>query len=93
MLEHLDEPTGVELLNSYLPHLGDGGRVILITPQERGQRSDATHVRLIDAAALGALAGQCGLAIDRISSFPLPRWFGRWFVYNETVTIARVIRR
>ena len=41
-------------------------------------------------AALTALADKCELAIEKISSFPLPRVFGRWFVYNETVTIARV---
>ena len=90
VLEHLDEPTGVELLRTYLPYLGASGRVLLITPQERGQRSDSTHVRLMDAAALTELADKCGLVIERISSFPLPRLFGRWFIYNETVTLARV---
>ena len=93
VLEHLDEATGVELIRSYLPYLGDGARVVLITPQERGQRSDSTHVRFMDAAALRALVDQCGLVLGKISSFPLPRWFGRWFVYNETVTIASVPRR
>jgi 2-polyprenyl-3-methyl-5-hydroxy-6-metoxy-1,4-benzoquinol methylase len=88
VLEHLDEPTGVELLRSYLPHLRAGGRVILITPQQRGQRSDPTHVRLMDASALAELASRCGLVVERISSFPMPRHFGRWFIYNETVTIA-----
>ena len=77
------------LIRQYLPHIISGGRVMLITPQERGQRSDETHVRLMDVAALTSLAKQCGLEIERISSFPLPRLFGRWFIYNETVTIAR----
>ena len=90
VLEHLDEQTGVELLRSYLPDIADGGRVVVITPQERGQRSDPTYVRLMDAAALRELADQCGLTVERISSFPLPRVFGRWFIYNETVTVARV---
>ena len=90
VLEHLDEQTGVDLVRSYLPDIADDGRVVLITPQERGQRSDPTHVRLMDARALRELADRCGLTIERISSFPLPRAFGRWFVYNETVTVARV---
>ena len=89
VLEHLDEPTGVDLIRNYLPHIVPGGRVMLITPQERGQRSDDTHVRMMDVVALTSLAKQCGLNIERISSFPLPRLFGRWFIYNETVTIAR----
>jgi 2-polyprenyl-3-methyl-5-hydroxy-6-metoxy-1,4-benzoquinol methylase len=89
VLEHLDEQTGVDLLRSYLPHLRDGGRVVLITPQERGQRSDATHVRFMDEAALNGLLQKCGLTLERMSSFPLPRRFGRLFIYNETITIAR----
>lgn len=93
VLEHLEAGMGAELLNTYLPYIRDGGRVVLITPQERGQRSDATHVRFIDAEAIGDLARQCGLIVDRITSFPLPRWFGRWFIYNETVTIAHVMPR
>ena len=32
---------------------------------------------------------RCGLTIERMSSFPLPRLFGRWFMYNETVVVAR----
>ena len=66
---------------------------MLINPQERGQRSDPTHVRLIDAAAITRLAEQCDLVIESISSFPLPAFFGKSFIYNETVTIARVSRR
>jgi 2-polyprenyl-3-methyl-5-hydroxy-6-metoxy-1,4-benzoquinol methylase len=89
VLEHLDESTGVELLRTYLPYLVANGRVVLITPQERGQRSDATHVRFMDVAALTRVAEQCGLVVEKISSFPLPRVFGRWFIYNETITIAR----
>ncbi len=90
VLEHLDEPTGVELIRQYLPHVVAGGRVVVITPQERGQRSDETHVRMMDVGPLTALASQCGLTVERISSFPLPRVFGRWFIHNETVMIARI---
>ena len=93
VLEHLDEPTGVALLQTYLPYIRPGGRIVLITPQERGQRSDATHVRFMDAASLAELADKAGLHILRINSFPLPRLFGKWFIYNETVTIACVARR
>ncbi|MEP7047217.1 MAG: class I SAM-dependent methyltransferase [Ilumatobacteraceae bacterium] len=89
VLEHLDEPTGVALIRSYLPYLASGARIVLITPQERGHGSDVTHVRFMDDRALTELAEQCGLVVERISSFPLPRLFGRWFIYNETVTIAR----
>jgi 2-polyprenyl-3-methyl-5-hydroxy-6-metoxy-1,4-benzoquinol methylase len=89
VVEHLDEDEGAALIREYLPRLSPDARVVLITPQERGQRSDPTHVRFMDDAAVRRLAGRCGLDIVRTSSFPLPRMFGRWFVYNETVTIAR----
>ncbi len=90
VLEHLDEATGVELVTTYLPYLRPGARVVLITPQERGQRSDATHVRFMDEPALTHLLELCGLKLEKSSSFPLPRMFGRWFIYNETITIARI---
>jgi 2-polyprenyl-3-methyl-5-hydroxy-6-metoxy-1,4-benzoquinol methylase len=93
VLEHLDEATGVALIGRYLPYVRPGGRVLLITPQERGQQSDTTHVRMMDAAAHTRLAEQCGLTIEKMSSFPLPRVFGRWFVYNETVVLARAVTR
>jgi 2-polyprenyl-3-methyl-5-hydroxy-6-metoxy-1,4-benzoquinol methylase len=93
VLEHLDEATGVALLQTYLPYLDDGCRVVLITPQERGQRSDSTHVRFMDAATLTELADKVGLEILRMRSFPFPRFVGRWFIYNETVTTARAATR
>jgi len=66
VLEHLDEAAGVDLIRSYLPYLRDRATVVIITPQERGQASDATHVRFLDEAALTALADACGLTIDKI---------------------------
>jgi 2-polyprenyl-3-methyl-5-hydroxy-6-metoxy-1,4-benzoquinol methylase len=90
VLEHLDEATGVELIRTYLPHLATNGRVILITPQERGQASDSTHVRFMDAEALTRLVELCGLTVQKMSSFPLPRRWGKWFVYNETITVAGI---
>ena len=64
--------------------------VVIITPQERGQRSDATHVRFMDDAALTALADKCGLVDRQDVVVPAAALFGRWFIYNETVTVARV---
>lgn len=90
LLEHLDEPDGHRLLATYLPLVRPGGRVVLICPQERGQRSDPTHVRFCDRSALERLCGGLGLTVQRARSFPFPRVVGRWFVYNETVVIAVV---
>lgn len=90
VLEHVDESVGDSLLNGYLPYLKPGGRVVLITPQERGFRSDSSHVRFVDDSGLEGHAGRLGLEIERKYSFPLPRAAGRIFAYNEFVLVARL---
>ena len=89
VLEHLDRETGTELLANWLPRIRPGGKVVLICPQERGQASDATHVRLMDPAALRDVCAAAGVEVERVRSFPLPTWAGRWWVHNETVLIGR----
>jgi len=87
VIEHMTEAEAHELISTYLAYLRPGGRVILITPQERGQASDSTHVRFIDHTAVHGLAGQLGLGVVALRSFPLPRVAGRVFTYNETVAV------
>ena len=89
LVEHLTDAENREILGSYLPYVRSGGRVVFITPQERGYASDATHVTFMDFAAVGKLAGDLGLTVDRDYSFPLPRAFGKLFTYNEFVVVAR----
>lgn len=90
VIEHLDESSGVELIARYLPYVRSGGRVVMITPQESGYRTDATHVRFVDRAALADLAGRLGLIVERSTSFPFSAVVGRVFRYNEFVVVARV---
>jgi 2-polyprenyl-3-methyl-5-hydroxy-6-metoxy-1,4-benzoquinol methylase len=90
VIEHLDQGDGSALVRTYLPYLRPGGRVVVITPQERGQASDPTHVRLVDFAAARALVEACGLSVERQRSFPFPRFMGRAFIYNEFMTVARL---
>ncbi len=91
VVEHMSDDDVVALVSTYLPYLRCGGRVIVITPQERGQASDPTHVQLIDPAAIRRLAKRLDLRVESIRSFPLTHAFGRVFTYNETVSI--LIRR
>ena len=88
VVEHLDAAAGEGLLRSYLPYLRDGGRVVVITPQEAGQRSDPTHVRFVDEVAARSLLGTLGLSDVRVRSVPFPRRVGRFFVHNETIAIG-----
>ncbi|MFF1878504.1 class I SAM-dependent methyltransferase [Leifsonia sp. NPDC058230] len=87
--EHLDRDFAVELMASYLPYVKPGGVVCFITPQERGYRSDATHVTFVDFDGLETLSRRLGLMPVRHYSFPFPRVAGKAFTYNEFVALAR----
>lgn len=89
VLEHMTWDEGRALLAEYLPHLGPAGRVLLITPQEAGYRSDPTHVTFTDFDALDRMVRACGLHPARRYSFPFPRTVGRLFKHNEFVVEAR----
>ena len=88
VLEHLMEAPADDLLRSYLPFLRPGGRVVLITPQERGWSTDDSHVRWVGEAELNATSRRLGLTVLRTFSFPFPRPIGRQFIYNEFVHIS-----
>ena len=90
VLEHVDEQTGDALLREYLPAVRPGGRILLITPQESGYRTDATHVRFVDAARAAEHLRRVGAQVDRSYSFPFPRAVGRVFPYNEFVVSGRL---
>ncbi|GAA5001032.1 class I SAM-dependent methyltransferase [Kitasatospora paranensis] len=90
VLEHLPLETCKELMAGYLPSIRSGGKVVLITPQAAGYRSDPTHVRFVDFAALRSLAEEAGLRVERTYSFPLPEAAGKVFKYNEYVLVGLV---
>ncbi|HEX9094244.1 MAG TPA: class I SAM-dependent methyltransferase [Coriobacteriia bacterium] len=86
--EHMTPEEFVELLRQYLPLLRANGRVILITPQEVGFRSDESHVTFVDLEALDRAGSAVGLRKSMSYSFPFPRPVGRVFVYNEFVWVG-----
>jgi SAM-dependent methyltransferase len=90
LIEHLEPAEARAIIGSYLPMVRPGGRVVFITPQERGYASDATHVAFSDFTALHGLADDLGLQVLSSHSFPFPRRAGKLFIYNEFHVIARV---
>lgn len=90
VLEHMNREAARSLVRVYLPYLKPRGRVCLITPQEKGYRSDATHVEYVDMEGLRSVATELGLTVERAYSFPLPRAFGNVFTYNEFVLVAHL---
>lgn len=89
VLEHMPSADGEKVIAEYLPCLRQGGRVVFITPQEKGYTTDATHVRFVDFEQAYLLGEALGLKRDRHYSFPFPRSAGKAFAYNEFVTILR----
>jgi hypothetical protein len=77
------------LIRRYLPLLKPSGKVILITPQERGWRSDPTHVSFVDFTVMKQVFDELGLAMAHQSSYPFPRCFGNLFIYNEFVGVGQ----
>jgi SAM-dependent methyltransferase len=90
VVEHVDPDFAVELVRTYLPYVKPGGHVLFITPQERGYASDPTHIAFTDFAGLHRLADRLGLTVEREYSFPLPRFAGKAFTYNEFVVLTRI---
>jgi SAM-dependent methyltransferase len=89
VVEHMTRSDAVELIREYLPYLRPGGKVIAITPQESGFRSDPTHVEFVDFEAGASILERAGCRVVRQQSFPFPRrLFGKVFRYNEFVTVG-----
>jgi 2-polyprenyl-3-methyl-5-hydroxy-6-metoxy-1,4-benzoquinol methylase len=90
VLEHLPPGQAQPLLEAYLPYVRPRGKVVVVTPQELGYRSDRTHTQFVDGIELEHLARGLGLEFSGWASFPLPTWAGRAFIYNEFHLVARV---
>ena len=88
VIEHVSPDYGVWLVKEYLPYLKPGGKVCFITPQEGGFASDPTHITFTDFDGLRRLSAATGLTVDRQFSFPLPRFAGTAFRYNEFVMVT-----
>lgn len=91
VLEHLSPAEATALVREYLPYVRADGQVAIICPQERGQRSDATHVTFMPAAVITSVLADAGVAVTRTASFPFPRVVGRWFTHNETIVLGRPV--
>lgn len=89
VLEHMTLRDGLKLIQKYTPLLRSAGKVIALCPQEKGFKTDPTHVTFLDFAALGEIFVAAGLKTEKSYSFPFPRFLGTWFPYNEFVVVGR----
>lgn len=90
VLEHTSPAESTSLFSQYLPFVRAGGKIVLITPQPAGQRSDPTHVRYLDCEALTRELHELGATEIRTRSFPFPVVVGGLFRHNENVAIGQL---
>lgn len=89
LLEHMSFKDRISLVSRYLPYLAEGGKVVIITPQEAGYASDETHVEFVGFNELDMLCRELSLTKRKSFSFPFPRFMGKFFKHNEFVYIAQ----
>lgn len=92
VLEHMTPDEAVKLLLRYLPYLKDNGRIVIITPQAAGFESDPTHVTMMDHALVKQILHSVEAETVSQYSFPFPAWAGRFFKYNENISIGLIVR-
>lgn len=89
VIEHMTPVEATSLIQEYLPFIKRGGKILFITPQESGYRSDASHVAFADFNVLKGIADACHLTTEKYYSFPFPRFVGKFFKYNEFIYLCR----
>jgi 2-polyprenyl-3-methyl-5-hydroxy-6-metoxy-1,4-benzoquinol methylase len=89
VLEHMPFSAASALVGAHLAYLRPGARIVMITPQEAGFASDATHVVFTGFRELERLLAEHALPLEREYSFPFPRFVGRFFPHNEFVVVGR----
>ena len=91
ILEHLKDDEQKPFVQKYLNYLPSKGKVVIITPQMRGYKSDITHLTFTDDVRIESLLEDLELEIISTKSFPLPKFFGKYFKYNEFQVVAQKI--
>jgi SAM-dependent methyltransferase len=90
--EHMRLDEVIRILHEYLSLLKPDGKIIIITPQEVGYRSDASHIEFMDFPKLREISSQINFRVTKEYSFPLPRFFGHLFIYNEFISVSKAIK-
>jgi SAM-dependent methyltransferase len=86
--EHMTQEEAIGLLQPYVPLLKTGGKLVMIAPQEAGFEKDASHREFMDFEKLRAIARALGFSPLKEYSFPLPRFLGRFFYFNEFISVS-----
>jgi len=88
VLEHMSLQAALACVGDYVPYLKSDSKIILIAPQESGFMSDPTHVEFMPFEKLLQILEYHGFVAAKSYSFPLPRWAGSFFRYNEFIVVG-----
>ena len=86
--EHITDEDLIGLVKEYEVFLKPNAKIVVITPQELGYKSDSTHVQFVDFEKVKNQFEYLGYSIQKQYSFPFPRIIGHIFKFNEFVSIA-----
>jgi SAM-dependent methyltransferase len=87
VLEHLTTQDGIAIIKEYLPYVSD--KVVVICPQEKGFKTDETHINYLNHKCIEQILEKSGLTVTKSYSFPLHKLLGsKTFTYNETVVVG-----
>lgn len=89
VLEHIPKEQGRKIIKKFMPYIKNN--VVVICPQEKGFKTDETHVNYLSHSDIEEMLASLGMVIDRSFSFPLSKYFGKIFTHNETVVVAKKI--
>lgn len=90
VIEHLTLDQTHSMLEEYLPYMDVDSRLVIICPQQRGFASDETHVTYFHEKNIRDLLVRFLFKKILYKSFPLPKFFGKLFIYNEHVVVAQL---
>jgi len=86
--EHMTQEQAIMLLSPYIPLLKPDGKLVMITPQEAGFKKDVTHREFMDFERLREIASALRASPLKEYSFPLPRFLGHFFYFNEFISVS-----
>ena len=89
--EHMSQKEVIQLIRQHLYLLKAKGKIIIITPQEAGYKSDKTHIEFMDFGKLRNISYSLDLQLLKQYSFPFPRFIGHIFTYNEFISVSSYI--
>jgi SAM-dependent methyltransferase len=85
IFEHVNDSDQLALLKQYVSYLKPKGKIVVICPQEKGFKSDSTHIRFVSRIDIVNFLLNNGFSNVKSISYPLPSIFGSTFVYNENI--------